>query len=137
MRIITFSGIQPNAMVVTGLDLTAENIGNATDDNFFKKNTDKENKFPGGPMCEFKGKYIPCLCRWSKKGSITAEILTYILSTIDHMKVFNGKNGAIPLLLIDGHMLRMDMELLEYIYNHADEWAVVIRVPCGTALWQV
>ena len=53
------------------------------------------------------------------------------------MKVFIRKNGATTFLLVYGHRSRLDMELLEYIYNHAHEWAVVISVTCGTALCQV
>ena len=66
--IVICSSIQPNAMVETGLDLMAETIGSAIDDNFFEKNSGKGKKFPGGPTCKFEGKQIPCLCRWSKKG---------------------------------------------------------------------
>ena len=58
-------------------------------------------------MCEFKGEQIPCLYRWIKKGSITAEILTEILETLDHMEVFNQQDGATPFLLIDGHRSRL------------------------------
>ena len=63
--------------------------------------------------------------------------MTDIFATLDDMKVFNRKDGATPLLLIDGHMSRLEMELLEYICNPKHEWAVVIGVPYGTALWQV
>ena len=40
--------------------------------------------FPGGPVCEFKGKQIPTMIRYSEKGSITGEILTDILRTLDY-----------------------------------------------------
>ena len=70
----------------------------------------------------------------SKKESITVDILTDILSTLDHMEVFRRQEGATPFLRIDGHRLRLEMELLEYIYNTAHEWAVVIGAPYGTAL---
>ena len=53
------------------------------------------------------------------------------------MKVFKRKDGATPLLLIDGHMSRLEMELLEYICNTAHEWAVMIDIPYRIALWKV
>ena len=138
MCIMILSGIHPNVMVETGLDLTAETIGNAKYDDFFEeKKSVKENKFPGSPKCEFKGKKIPCLCIWIKKGSITSDILTDILETINHMEVFNWKDGATPFLLIYGHMSRMEVELLEYICNPAHEWALVTGLTYRTALWQV
>ena len=62
MCIVIFSGIQTNAMVDIGLDLTAETLGNETDDDVFGKNSGKGKKFMGGHMCEFKGEQIPCLC---------------------------------------------------------------------------
>ena len=62
MCIVIFSGIQTNAMVDIGLDLTAETLGNETDDDVFGKNSGKGKKFMGGHMCEFKGEKIPCLC---------------------------------------------------------------------------
>ena len=91
------------------MDLMAETIGNATDDNFFVRNSGKGKKFPGSPTCEFKGKYIPCFCRWIKKRSITAEILTDILATLEHMGVFNRKEGATPSHLIYGHRSSLEM----------------------------
>ena len=69
--------------------------------------------------------------------SITAEIMTDILATLDHVGVFNWQEGATPFLLIDGHRSRLDMEFLEYFCNPTHEWAVVMGVPYGTALWKV
>ena len=53
------------------------------------------------------------------------------------MEVFNRQEGATPFILIDGYRSRLEMGFLEYICNPAHEWAVVIGVPYGTALWQV
>ena len=55
MCMVIFSSIQLNLMVETGLDIMAETIGNATDDNFFEKKWQREKNL-GGPTCKFKGK---------------------------------------------------------------------------------
>ena len=47
--IVIFSGIQPNVMVETGLDLMAETIGNATDEYFFEKTVAKERNLLAVP----------------------------------------------------------------------------------------
>jgi len=86
--------------------------------------------------CVFQGKEIPCLTRWSPKGSITAHILIDIVHTLDHLQVFNRSEGQIPFLLLDGHGSRFALDLLQYIMDPLHEWAVCIGVLYGTALWQ-
>ena len=137
MCIIIFSGEQPSTIVETGLDLEAETFGDPNGADFFENNSGPGKRFPGGPTCNFKGVDIPCLCRWSSKGSITAEILVDILSTVDHYKVFDRTTGRKPFLLVDGHGSRIELPFLQYIVDPAHEWAVCIGVPYGTVLWQV
>ena len=95
--------------------------------------------FPGGPTCYFEGREIPAMIRMSDKGGITAEILTDILKTLDTLKVYESyrDNGAVPFLLVDGHMSRFSTPFLEYITNPEHTWKVSIGVPYGTSLWQI
>ena len=90
-----------------------------------------------GLTCVFQGKTIPCLTRWSSKGSITAQILIDILHTLDYLQVIDQSEGRILSLLHDGHGSRFALEFLQYIMNPLYEWVVCIGVPYETALWQV
>ena len=54
MCIVIFYGIKPNEMVETGMDLMAETIGNATDDDFFGKTMAREKKFRAVPRANSK-----------------------------------------------------------------------------------
>ena len=80
---------------------------------------------------------MPCLTRWSPKGSITSDILIDILATLDRFKVFDRSNGKLPFLLLDGHGSRFALNFLAYVTNKEHEWCVCIGVPYGTSLWQV
>ena len=139
MCVVIFSGTKRAALTETGLDLSADVIGNMDDRNFFENNNGTGKRFPGGPSCEYKGKTVPCLSRWSEKGGITTHILVDILSALDSLLIFdiNRRNGIKPFLLVDGHRSRFELPFLEYICSPLHEWAVVIGVPYGTALWQV
>ena len=137
MCCVIFAGVNENPLCETGFDWEAEIIGKTTDTDFVKKNTGKGKLFPGGPVCDFQGKKIPCFCRWSPKGSITTEILRDILATLDKLEVYERKDGIIPCVLLDGHGSRFGLPFLQYITDPEHEWCVVIGVPYGTALWQV
>ena len=137
MCVVIFAGIREQAVVDTGMDVFAQQEGEVSDDDFFINNSGKNKRFPGGPTCVFQGKEVPCLTRWSPKGSITAQILIDILHTLDHLGVFDRSGGRIPFLLLDGHGSRFAMEFLNYIMDPLHLWAVCIGVPYGTALWQV
>ena len=139
MCVVILAGVDRIPLVETGLDLFAPVVGDVSDSEFFKANSGPGKRFPGGPTCQFKGKEIPCLTRWSKKGGITSEILIAILQALDETQIFDEdrENGVKPLLLVDGHGSRFEIPFLRYISDDAHEWTVVIGVPYGTALWQV
>ena len=71
MCVIIFTGIRRNVLWETGLDLSADAIGDPDGEEFFQNNCRKDKKFPIGPECIFKGETVPCLCCWSPKVSIT------------------------------------------------------------------
>ena len=83
MCVIIFSGKKENTLSETGLDLSAEFIGDLDNPYFFGKNSGKGKAFTGGPSCHFRGKDTSYLCRWTENGSITVDILREILATLD------------------------------------------------------
>ena len=133
MCVIIFTGKKENALCETGLDLSAEFIGDPDDVDFFEKNSGEGRAFTGGPKCHFRGKDIACLCRWTENGSVTAEILRDILATIDALEIYD-RTIAMPCVLLDGHGSRFGLPFLQYISDPEHEWCVVIGVPYGTAL---
>ena len=137
MCVVIFSGKREQAIMETGMDMFADQEGNVRDEDFVNKNKGQGKRYPGGPTCVFQGKEIPCLTRWSEKGSITAEILVEILATLDHYGVMDRSEGRRPFLLLDGHGSRFGINFLKYINDASHEWSVCIGVPYGTSLWQV
>ena len=139
MCVVIFSGKVRQPLTETGLDLSVDVVGDIGDINYFRNNNGLGKRFPGGPSCEYKGVKIPCLCRWSEKGGITTHILVDILAALDTLHIFDADRecGFKPFLLVDGHRSRFELPFLRYICNKEHEWAVVIGVPYGTALWQV
>ena len=62
----------------------------------------------------YKDVHLPCMVPWSKKGSITSDILVSILTSLDDLKVFevNRAAGFLPFLLVDGHGSRFQLLFL-------------------------
>jgi len=70
--LIMIAGIQQNLNVESEIDpFVTETLRDATDKDYFDRNFGTGKLFPGGPTCTFLGKDIPCMVRWSPKGSIT------------------------------------------------------------------
>ena len=57
-----FSGTKRIALLETGLDLSADVIGNLDNIDYFENNSGTGKRFPGGTPCECKGKTVLCLC---------------------------------------------------------------------------
>ena len=87
MCVMIFAGEKPSTLLETGMDIFAEVNGHESDHNFFEKNSGPGKLYPGGLTCVFKGKEIPCLVRWTPKGSINGAILVEILQTLDELGV--------------------------------------------------
>ena len=64
-------------------------IGKLEDNDYVIKNTGKGKLFPCGPECTYNGKIIPCMCQWSKKGSMTGEILKEVVETLYSYQFFD------------------------------------------------
>lgn len=137
MCILIIRGKRPHLDVETGIDITIEPEGDASDVNFFFKNSGVGKYFPGGPRCMFRGKEIPALIKWNDTATITSDILIEVLSTLDHLQVIPRNDGIKPFLLLDGHGSRLELPFLRYINTPEDHWVVCLGVPYGTALWQI
>ena len=82
MCVIIFEGKQNCDMVEIGIDPFVEEInGSVSENDYVIKYTGKGKLFPTGPECTYKGKKIPCMCQWSKNGSMTGQILKEIVET--------------------------------------------------------
>ena len=83
MCVIIFEGKDRNILMESGIDPMHPLYDNFDGDcfdpennySFFLDNFGKEKLFPGEPECEFEGKSVPTMIRYSEKGSITGEIL--------------------------------------------------------------
>ena len=98
-----------------------------------------QNKyFPGGPICNFRGKQIPCATYVTEGGGISGEILVDVLRILDALEVFpRVAGGPIPFLIINGHESQLDPKFLMYINDEDHIWKVCLGVPYATNYWQV
>ena len=109
MCVIIFAGVKPSAQVETGIDMFVDEVSAEGDYDYFKANSGKGKRFPGGPTCRFQGKDIPCFTRWSPKGSMTSTILREIVEELDARNVpYREGEDVMPFLLLDGHGSRME-----------------------------
>ena len=138
MAVIIIKGTKPRYEVEFGVDIRVDPVGSDTDSDFVEKNSGPDKYFPGGPMCHFRGKDVPAMIRWHESGSITSDLLTDALKTMDHYELFPRNDPTIkPFMLLDGHGSRLELPFIQYINTPADHWVVCLGVPYGTALWQV
>lgn len=88
---------------------------------------------------DYKGGKVPCMVRFSKKGSIDGIILRDILARIDELDLMERKlyPNITPFFLCDAHSSRFDIEFLIYILSEKTKWKGCFGVPNGTAKWQV
>ena len=82
MCLVILAGVQEALSVESGIDpFVAQTYGDASDDDYFDRNYGQGKLFPDGPTCKFQGNEIPCIVRWSPKGSITSAILSRGIGT--------------------------------------------------------
>jgi hypothetical protein len=123
--------------VITGLDLFTAKEGDENDADFVSRNTGKGKMYPCGPVCNFKGKQVPCMVSSTDSGSITSELLASFLEYMDKLELFPRIDGLKPFLLLDGHGSRLELPFLQYVNDDNHRWIVCIGVPYGTSYWQV
>ena len=121
-------------MVELGVDPFVKDFGDVTDADYLRKNMGPGKRFPGGPSCFVGGKEVPCMCAWSENGSMTSEILTTIVKTLDILQVLDRSSGINPFILLDGHGSRLGLPFLRYINSTGNIWFACIGVPYGTSL---
>lgn len=87
----------------------------------------------------FKRKEVPCICRWTPKGSIDGSILLYIVKTLAILDVYKieRKQGMKPMIFVDAHGSRVDLKFLEHINAPETEWCVRIGVSYEILLWKI
>jgi hypothetical protein len=120
-----------------GIDIRKEVVKGGTRREYFNYNIGEDKSYSGGPKCTYLGKEIPCFVGCSPKASITSEMLTAMLKTLDDLNVFDRSTGIKPMVLLDGHHSRMKRTFLDYIYDPNHKWLVCLGVPYGTHIWQV
>ena len=112
--LVIITGVQEALNVESGIDpFFTETYGETSDVDYFDKNFGHGKLFPGGPICKFNNKEIPCMVRWTPKGSITSQILAEALQYIDSFDVFDRTNGKYPFLLLDAHQSRFEIPFLD------------------------
>ena len=122
---------------ILGVDHFVETIEDNDNDEFFRLNSGGVGKrYPGGPVCQFKGKTIPCMYACSSSGGVTGEILLSLLKRLDEVGVTDRTDGKSPHFQLDAHDTRFDLPFLEYINAEDTKWSVCIGVPNGTTKWQ-
>ena len=122
---------------ITGIDVTVEAMNIDDGVQFVTHNTGPGRYMPRGPSCVVNGITVPCYVCCSPHGGITGTLLTDMLRYMDELALFPRTNDLMPLLLLDGHGSRFDLEFLQHINNKDHEWSACIGVPYGTHLWQV
>ena len=58
--------------------------------------------FPGGPVCEFKGKKIPTLVQWSEHGGITGSVKVELADDAMAMSAMQLLVGAAAAIVLSG-----------------------------------
>lgn len=143
--VVIIAGKKGELPIATGLDWSVldeefdDNIEDGKQFEYFQNNRGEGNLFPEGPVCNYKGKDIPCFVAFSEGGGMDGHILTNIFRHLDELEVFkeDREQGYTPFVLLDGHQSRFELEFLKYINDPDHRWNTCIGVPYGTSLWQV
>ena len=68
MCVMNFAGKHRDKAIELGIESFAEEIGLDKDRDSILKNKGPERHFPGSTTCNYRGKDIPCMYKWSEKG---------------------------------------------------------------------
>jgi hypothetical protein len=144
MCVVIFQGESTDLPFLTavGFDAFADKISTEVQlpsfEEFMRANTGAGKLMPGGPTCMFRDKEVPCYITATPHGGITGEILTDCLRVMDDLDLFpRVAGGPTPVLLIDGHQSRFDLDFLAYIHDKDHLWVVCLGLPHATHYWQV
>jgi hypothetical protein len=107
-------------------------------DDSIRGNYGPGKRYPGAPVCNFRGTVVPPFVSCSPKGGITSELLKSMLERMDSLNLFpRAEGGPLPFLLLDGHGSRFQLPFMRDIGDTKHKWKVCIGVPNGTAHSQV
>jgi hypothetical protein len=96
-----------------------------------------DRMFLFGPTCTFNGIEVPTFVTCSKNGSITSQLLSNMLLTMDHLQIFDRSDKVNLFLLCDDYGSRFEEPFLEYTLESNRPWTCCIGMPYGTSMWQV
>jgi hypothetical protein len=104
-----------------GLDISKDVTLGTSSEDWWNKNSGTGEAMGGGPVCQFRGKTVPCFIGCSPKASITSKLLRDMLAAMDDLEIWE----------------RTELPFLDYVTNDETEWYVCIGVPYGSHFWQV
>ena len=135
MCAIIFAASELTQELQFGIDVRAPMVEG---DDSLRGNYGPGKRYPGAPICNFRGTIVPPFVCCSPKGGITSELLKGMVERMDQLNLFpRVPGGPIPFLLLDGHGSRFQLPFMRYIGDEEHKWKVCIGVPNGTAHWQV
>ena len=100
------------------------------------ENTGMGKKFPGGPICHFRGKDVKYLVFSSEGGGINSVRLNQCFDYMDKLQIFDC-TIAKSVVVCDGHESRLGLEFMKYIVAEDTRWYVGLGGPNGTSKWKL
>ena len=134
MYVMVAVGKHHNAMVELGVDPFAEDIRDDNDTDNSMNNKEPGKQFSRDPTYYIGNKAVPYICAQNKLGSMTTEIFSTIVQTLDHLKIFDRLTGTNPFLVLVSHDSRLGFFFLRYINDLGHLWVIYIVVSCSTSL---
>ena len=133
---VIFTGKKLKEIMTLGIDVFAE-----LDEVNWENNFGPGKRYPGLSLFDPEGNEIPVMFAVSKKSSMTGDILHKTFKKMDELGLtFHGedKDGVYrePLMLIDGHISRLNSGFLVYTNEPDTNWMVILGAPYGTDIWQ-
>ena len=103
------------------------------DADFFENNSGMEKLYPGGPTCMYRGKRVPCMARFTPKGSIDCSTLLNIVKTIDILVAHDVERaqGVKPMIILDAHGYDYCSTLILLPLNGASALVCLMGRCCG------
>jgi hypothetical protein len=86
--------LKEDMLVRTGVDVSCQqfdetHLNNHDDFNYFLNNLGNGQQYPGGPVCMFEDKEVPCMVEFLSGGRMSGAILTKKFATLDALKLFD------------------------------------------------
>jgi hypothetical protein len=91
------------------------------------------NILPGGPVCTFLGKQVPCYVATTPHSCITGSILMECLRVLDELQFSTrSSDHSLPFCLLDGNFSEFTAPLLQYVTDKTHPWIVCAGLPYRT-----